>query len=270
MHYYQHNIKDFNNATRHLTRVERCSYRDAIELYYDTESPLTGDFERLSRKLLCVTTEEKDALMYVLNEFFYLVDDEYRHTRCDFEIEKFHNVKTAKAAAGKASAESKRKKRESKKEQNQTEGKHVLNPVDTEHQQSSTNQQPITNNQQPITNIKGTSKYTYSEAFECFWRDSGIDNGVKKKASIAFERIVKEGSYIASGFAEILIEDCHWRRSNQFGFANIHATTYLNNERWKEKRVRTIDSQQPSQKQPVLNNNDTSWIDLEDFEEKYT
>ena len=157
MHYYQHNIKDFNNATRHLTRVERCSYRDAIELYYDTEKPLISDLNQLARKLLCLTNDEKDALKYVLDEFFYLVDGFYHHTRCDFEIDKFHNTASAKARAGKASADSRRKKKESKIEQKATGVEQVLNSVKPVFEHNSTNQQPTTINHKPITKIKDLS-----------------------------------------------------------------------------------------------------------------
>lgn len=182
MHYYQHNIKDFNNATRHLTRVERCLYRDAIELYYDTEKPLNGEFNDLSKKLLCITDEEKEALYYVLSEFFYILDGLYHHTRCDFEIEKFHNTASAKARAGKASADARRKKKESKIEQKTTGVKQSLNSVKPVLEHNSTNQQPTTNNHKPIT-IKdkkpSQSEIDINEVFE-FWKSSLNKNSTAK------------------------------------------------------------------------------------------
>ena len=42
MNYYQHHIGDFNNATRHLSLVERAIYRDLLDMYYDTEQPPTS------------------------------------------------------------------------------------------------------------------------------------------------------------------------------------------------------------------------------------
>jgi len=139
MHFYPHNISDFNNATRHLTRVQRSVYRDAIERYYDKEIPLDGsDFTRLCRVLLCVSDEEIDALKVVLDEFFTLDDGVYRNYRCDSEIEKYRLNTTAKARAGKASAEARKNKRI-------TPVEHVLNSVE-----QTKNQEPITNNQEPI------------------------------------------------------------------------------------------------------------------------
>ena len=134
MNYYPHHIGDFNNATRHLTRVERSVYRDAIELYYDTETPLTSDIERLQKRLICDTEEEKKALRFVLSEFFFATDEGFRHERCEAEIEKYHANTSAKARAGIASA--------AKRKQKSTHVEHVLSVCTTNHE-------PITNNQEP-------------------------------------------------------------------------------------------------------------------------
>ncbi len=143
MNFYPHHIKDFNNSTRHLTRVERSVYRDAIELYYDSEFSLTHDILSLSRKLLCRTDEEKDALSSILSEFFLKTDDGFFHERCDAEISKYRANTSAKARAGIASA----KARKEKAQQKSTGVEQVLTVC-------STNQEPVTSNQEPITNIK--------------------------------------------------------------------------------------------------------------------
>lgn len=102
MNYYQHHIGDFNNATRHLTRVERSIYRDLIELYYDTEAPLTADLKRLSKKVMARSEEEIEALNDVLDEFFTLEGDVYTHSRCDDELAKVYKKSdTARLSAAK-------------------------------------------------------------------------------------------------------------------------------------------------------------------------
>jgi uncharacterized protein YdaU (DUF1376 family) len=157
MHSYHHHIKDFNNATRHLTRVERSLYRDAIELYYETEQPLPADdFDRLARRLMAFSDDEKIALRIVLDEFFHLTGDVYTHDRCDEEIDKFHNAKSAKSAAGKASADARRQRAEARKkarkQQDLTPVEQPLDSVQTDTQQNPTNQEPITLNLKPIIN----------------------------------------------------------------------------------------------------------------------
>lgn len=104
MHYYQHNIDDFNAATAHLTHVERSLYFGAIHLYYKLEKPLETDFARLSRRLMARSDEEKQALRYVLDEFFALTDEGYINDRCEEEITNYRNTKTDKSMAGQISA----------------------------------------------------------------------------------------------------------------------------------------------------------------------
>lgn len=104
MNYYPHHIGDFNSATRHLTRIERSVYRDLIELYYDTEAPLSRDLDKLCRLLIARSDEEQAAVCQVLNEFFTDTEQGWRHVRCDAEIARYHGNKEAKSLAGKASA----------------------------------------------------------------------------------------------------------------------------------------------------------------------
>lgn len=146
MHHYQHNIKTFNSATRHLTRVERALYRDLIELYYDTESPLTSDMERLCRLVIATTDEEKAALIYVLAEFFELTGLVYTHDYCDEQIAKYKCALTAKSAAGIASANAKKQRADARKADRSTQSQQNSTPV-----QRMSNEIQLTSNQEPVT-----------------------------------------------------------------------------------------------------------------------
>lgn len=86
MNYYQHHIGDFNNATRHLTRVERSIYRDMVELYYDTEKALPADVAVICRKVVARTEEEKAAVLALLDEFFIKTESGFMHERCEEEL----------------------------------------------------------------------------------------------------------------------------------------------------------------------------------------
>lgn len=156
MHSYQHNIKTFNNATRHLTRVERSLYRDLIELYYDSEKPLPADnFDRLARLALANTDEEKAALRYVLSEFFTESSGLYVHDYCDEQIEKFYNNTTAKALAGKASAKARLEKQQQRKRERENEKETDAQQNLTDVEQNPTNHKPETrNHNKPETNLK--------------------------------------------------------------------------------------------------------------------
>jgi len=152
LNFYQKHIGDFNNATRHLTRVERSLFSDAIELYYDTEKELTSDFEKLARLLLAHSDEEKTSLRTVLSEFFTLTDTGYFNKRCNEEIVKYHGFKESRSRAGKASAE----QRASAKA---TTVEHVLNT-------EATNHKPLT-----INHTKKTLVSAPPSRFEDFWNE---------------------------------------------------------------------------------------------------
>ncbi len=137
MNFYPHHIGDFNNATRHLTRVERALYRDLIELYYDTEQPLpAGDIRAVARRVLAFDDAEIAIVQAILTEFFTLDGDVYRHSRCDAEIEKYRGNIANKKRAGQASAAMRNNR--------------SATPVEQTLNTRATNQEPRTNNQEPI------------------------------------------------------------------------------------------------------------------------
>ena len=145
MNFYPHHIGDFNNATRHLTRVERALYRDLIELYYDTEQPLpAGDIRAIARRVLAFDDAEIAIVRAILVEFFTLDGDVFRHSRCDAEIEKYRGNIANKKRAGLASAAIRTNK--------------SVTPVEQTLNKRATNQEPLTKNQEPInsvTNVTG-------------------------------------------------------------------------------------------------------------------
>ena len=110
MNAVQFHIPDWTVATRHLSRVERSIYFDLLCLYYDSEKPLPADnIDRLAKRVMAHTEDEREALLSVLGEFFSCTAGVYRHHRCDEEIDRVHKMVAKKSAAGKASARARRK-----------------------------------------------------------------------------------------------------------------------------------------------------------------
>ncbi len=247
MHSYHHNIKTFNSATRHLTRVERSLYRDLIELYYDTEQPLpANDFQRLCRLVIAQTEDEIDALRYVLSEFFVLTGDVYSHDYCDDQIEKYKQVHTSKALAGKASAaakaaksEARKRARSTKSEQKATCVEHALNtgaaPV--------TNHEPRTMNQEPETIVKDLRQASgstaddgqderraiwgeYSEAYFERYSTMPVRNAkVNGQIRTLHQRLGNEAKHVARFF--VGIHDQYLiKRFHEFGLLVAQAESY--------------------------------------------
>jgi len=87
MHYYRFNIKDWNDATAHISLEEQAVYFRLINYYYDKERPLPDDPDFLARKLRLFGYECQ--LKSVLKEFFEISADGLRHPVCDDLVEKY-------------------------------------------------------------------------------------------------------------------------------------------------------------------------------------
>jgi len=219
MHFYQKNIGDFNNATRHLTRVERSLFSDAIELYYDTEKPLTLDINKLNRLLLANSQDEKDALLVVLAEFFTLTDDGYFNKRCNEEILKYQSYMESKSKAGKASAEQRAKQKATGVEQ-------MANTKATKH-----HQELLTNNYKPLTNIKPLRANALDDGFDKFWNAYPKKVG-KDKAVVAWKKKRPKVDEVLKALSWQMYCD-QWAKSEGQFIPN--PTTYINEGRWKDE-----------------------------------
>jgi len=86
MHYYQHNIGDYRRDTSHLSLLEHGVYRQLMDMYYLSESPIPRETQLVFRRLSARTNDEQKAIEIILSEFFYLTDEGWSHKRCDSEI----------------------------------------------------------------------------------------------------------------------------------------------------------------------------------------
>lgn len=86
MNYYKHHIGDYDANTAHLGWLEDAAYRRLICLYYRREQPVPADVAQACRLVRAVSKPERDAVQSVLEEFFQLTPEGWRHKRCDEEI----------------------------------------------------------------------------------------------------------------------------------------------------------------------------------------
>ena len=112
-----------------MSNDEDLSYRRLIDMYYDTEAPIPLETHRVARRIRM--TEEVVAV--VLEDFFELTDDGWRHERCDQEIAKYNEMAERSRRNGRS-------------------GGRPKNPVASKQEPSgkaTKNQEPITKNQEP-------------------------------------------------------------------------------------------------------------------------
>ena len=140
MHYYQHHIGDFIKDTSFLTNEEVGIYLKLLWIYYDTEQPLPNTMFELSMKVNA--RDKQDAIEGILGMFFTLEGDQWHHTRCDKEIDHYHQQLNTASKAGKASAAKRALNKQS------TTVERPLDSCSTDVQPTN-NHEPITNNQKP-------------------------------------------------------------------------------------------------------------------------
>lgn len=115
MHFYEHHIGDFMRDTAHLTPVEECFYRRALDWYYANEKPLPAELKKVCRAIRAKTKQEISAVETILAEFFILSDDGYHQSRCDREIEKYSELEPEREAKKANQKERQRRTREQRK-----------------------------------------------------------------------------------------------------------------------------------------------------------
>jgi uncharacterized protein YdaU (DUF1376 family) len=88
VNYYPRHIGDFVSATAHLSMIEDGAYNRLLDWYYQDEKPIPAEKRLIYRRVRAMSKPEQMAVDAVLEEFFRLTDDGYRHTRCDEELER--------------------------------------------------------------------------------------------------------------------------------------------------------------------------------------
>lgn len=189
MNYYQHHIGDFMRDTAHLSPVEECFYRRALDWYYVNEKPLPLDLDQVNRYLRAKTKTDRTAIGIVLSDFFKKTASGFVHSRCEIELEKFRCKKDASRENGKLGGRP--KKNNDLQNLGVSDWLELGLNLET---QNNLNQEPITNNQEPITNINITA-------------DESANNPKPKrvtKKQLAIESLVNMG--IEMKYAEAVIE----------------------------------------------------------------
>ncbi len=116
MNYYEHHLGDYMRDTAHLSMMEDAAYRRLLDAYYVREKALPTDLRECCKLARAVSKAERDAVAYVLREFFNLQDDGYHQKRADEEIAKFLESEPDREARRHNERERQRAARERRKE----------------------------------------------------------------------------------------------------------------------------------------------------------
>ena len=107
--WYAFNPTEYNRDTAHLSMLEHGAYRLLLDHYYLTGFPLPAIAERLHRICRAFANAEQEAVQVVLQQFFELTPDGWKHDRVERELEKTRELSNKRKQAA-ASSHLKRKK----------------------------------------------------------------------------------------------------------------------------------------------------------------
>lgn len=202
MYKYLHHISDFMVDTAHLSPLEECFYRRAIDFYYLNEKPLPKETQSVFRRLRAITQEERDAVINVLNDFFVEQDDGFHNKRCDAEIAEYHQNANKNRENGKKGGRPSKNKPSGN--QNERVSDNSENPLETQSDilgcenetQKNLNRKPLTDNREPRINTH-TLGETKNSAQEKTWTPNPeiLLNVIRQSMGIQAEQVITMPDY---------------------------------------------------------------------------
>src|SRR6185369_1228132 len=84
--WYPHYPGDYGRDTAHLSLAQHGAYRLLLDHYYATSTPLPTDPAALYRVCRAFDEGERNAVSFILSQFFELRADGYHNARADLEL----------------------------------------------------------------------------------------------------------------------------------------------------------------------------------------
>lgn len=220
MHYYKRNLGDYAKKAGRLSMLQHGSYTLLIDACYDREK-----FPTLAEAIewtWASTTEEKEAVEFVLNRFFDLEDGVFVQKRIQEEITEYHEK-----------AETNRRiaiEREAIRKEKETNRARTVNDTPPVAHASPPNHKPITTNQEP--SIKPKPRAASASRFEEFWNSWPKSERKQDKSKCLAKWAADKLDDKAS---EILLDIATKKSTQKWQGGFIEApVVYLNNKRWED------------------------------------
>lgn len=147
MNYYQHHIGDFIRDTSRLSDSQCMAYLRLIWMYYESEKPLPNNPRSLALRI----GSTQDDVSLLLEAFFTLENDKWKHSRCESEIAGYRAICNRNKTNGGAGGRPKKTQWVSSGNPEETVSEPHRNPIQ---EPVSSNHKPVTNNQEPETKGK--------------------------------------------------------------------------------------------------------------------
>jgi len=222
VNYYEHHLGDYMRDTAHLSMLEDAAYRRLLDAYYVREKPLPADLRECYKLARASSKQEREAVAYVLREFFTLGDDGHHQARADEEIAKFR-AKSEKARASiNARWERTRAEQQSNNERN----------TDDIHRA------PVPSPQSPDTNTPPTPSrgkvHEFPPGFDRLWSVYPRKVG-KDAAAKAFAKRKPDSALVETMVKAVEAQRTSRDWTKDGGQFIPHLSTWLNEGRWMDE-----------------------------------
>lgn len=147
MNYYPFHIGDFRSGTVNMSRQTRWIYRDMIDVYYDTERPLSADLDILCDEIGADSEEERRIVEKLLRFKFVKTDSGYEHEICDKVIAEYRQKAETAKTNGKLGGRP-------RKPSGFQSGSDQVATGNLKQTELEANQEPLTNNHKPVKEQK--------------------------------------------------------------------------------------------------------------------
>ena len=214
MHYYKKNIGDYHKKAGRLNMIQHGAYTLLIDSCYDREKFPT--LEEAIDWLWASSTEEVEAVEFVLSKFFTLENDVFVQNHIKEDLEKYHkNAETNKRIA---------LEREAKRKENDTKRVRSVN-------EASPNQEPLTN-KPPTTKPVIKDICRFAEFWNLYAKKTDL-----KKCEAKFKKLTKAN-------VDLIFENLPaYIKSTSDKQFRKNPITWLNNESWNDE-IQTPSGQQ--------------------------
>ena len=152
MNYYEHHLGDYAKDAGHLSMIEHGAFRLLLDAYYIREAPLPVDIKDCCKLARAISKPERDAVAYVLREFFEQHADGWRQPRADREIERYQD----KQAKAKRSAEARWNPTKTQSEGNANACGHAMR-THSEGNANGVHRAPVPSPQSPVNSLNPLS-----------------------------------------------------------------------------------------------------------------
>lgn len=238
MNYYPFHVGDYAAHTGHLEPMEDLAYRRLLDLYYLREQALPADIETTA-KLIRMRSCAGDVAS-VLNEFFVLTEEGWRHARCDEEIARMQDKQAKAKKSAEASVNARRANAERSLSKTPTDAERALGKTPTDVELPTPTPTPVVKeNPLPLSGVGATDQaqpkvHEFPPGFDRFWQ-AYPRKTAKPQAAKAFARLRPDEPLLSRMLAALALQrqSAQWQRDD--GQFIPHPSTWLNGRRWEDE-----------------------------------